>query len=133
GIARRTRCPPAYDRRGAGTRYRPEMGGRRLDPQQRRISRHHAAGEVAQRKLTAFSSANENARLRGHLRALRIGVASAVAGVVPGNRSNFRPGNADVGKLAIIEAGEFAHALIVAPPRPDEPDKTRNQHGGILS
>src|SRR3954468_10716602 len=59
-----------------------------------------------------------------------IAVASGGACVVPGNSPDLRPRNADIGKLAIIEASEFTHALIVAPPRPDEPDQTGNQHGG---
>jgi len=31
---------------------RPEVGHRRLDPQQRRVSRHHEAGKVEERKLS---------------------------------------------------------------------------------
>ena len=48
-------------------------------------------------------------------------MASAVAGIRPSYRRDLRARDADVGKFAIVEACQFAHALIVAPPRPDQP------------
>src|SRR5436305_14772244 len=56
---------------------------------------------------------------------------SVSARVVPSNAADLRPRDTDIGKFAIIKPRKLAHALIIAPPRPDQPDETRNQHGGV--
>src|SRR5690242_14809438 len=47
-------------------------------------------------------------------------VALGDARVFPRDAADLRPGNADIGEFAVIEAREFAHALIIAPPRPHQ-------------
>src|ERR1043165_281161 len=55
------------------------------------------------------------------------------AGVFPRHAADFRSRDADVGEFTVTEARELAHTLIVAPPRPNKADKTRDEHGAFLS